>query len=104
MEHHIEPTTRKLIGSCNGTTSFTKEWHLLGSRFPYLVKFCGGVATILPVTPIYKSDFSILRWENYPFRKCLVDFFLRGFIQENHYERLEDTIVVEKNAPKFVVE
>ena len=82
-DYCVEPSTRKLIELCNMNTSFAEAWRLLGRCISDLMKICGGIATILPGTSTVKYDFSILRWEEDMFRKCLFGFALEGVMQEN---------------------
>ena len=94
-EYHIESTTWKFIEPCDWTNSFSKTWRLIERHFPYLVKYIGGVVTILPGTSTAESDFSILRWEKNQFCKCLSDFALGKFMQANKYDHIEATVGVE---------
>ena len=71
-EYRVEPSTRMLIKSCEKTASFIKAWCLFYRRFPDIVKFCSGAATVLPGKSDVESDFSILSWEKIRFASvCL---------------------------------
>ena len=66
-EYRVEPSTRMLIESYEKTASFIKSRRLFYRRFPDIVKFCSGVATVLPGKSDLESDFSILSWEKIRF-------------------------------------
>ena len=65
---------------------------------------CSVVYTILTGTSTVDSDFSILRWEKDPFRKCISNFSLKLILQSNQHGSFETTVEVEEHAPNFFVE
>ncbi|KAH8933356.1 hypothetical protein BDL97_18G026700, partial [Sphagnum fallax] len=67
---------RLLIDACNHKTSFMDGWGLLGSRFPALFEFAGGLASVFPGTSTMEADFSRLRREKDIFKQSLSDFGL----------------------------
>jgi hypothetical protein len=68
--------------------SFEDAWAPLGSRFKMLMKFCGGLATVLPNTSTVESDFSRLSLEKNAYRKALTDFSLEGVLHSKQFAEL----------------
>ena len=58
-----EPTLKRAITSLQAGATFNESWNIVKSRFEYLQKFCGGLATVFPGTSQVESDFSLTKRE-----------------------------------------
>jgi len=58
-------------------------------RFKYLLRFCGGVASVFPESSQVESDFSILKGEKTMFKKVLVDLSLVGILHAKQFDVLK---------------
>jgi hypothetical protein len=87
--YQSEPVLKDGIDSLSSQSSFQDGWSLLGSRLPYLMEYCGVVATLFPGTSTVESDFSVLRWEKDCFRNGLSDFGLEGVLQAKQFLFIE---------------
>ena len=90
--YHAEETLRLSLDACDATTSFKRGWGILGSRFPSLHAFAGGLATVFPGTSTVEADFSRLRREKSLFRQNLSDFGLECVLHSQQHKELQ-TIV-----------
>jgi hypothetical protein len=44
-------------------SDFGKAWRPLGNRFPYMLRFVAGLASVMPGTTIVEADFSTINYE-----------------------------------------
>jgi hypothetical protein len=69
------------------TQSLSKCWSPLGNRFSELRTFCGGIASVMPVTLSVEADFSIINWTKGAHSKQMTDFTLESIIHcKQHYK------------------
>lgn len=59
-----------------GAGVFQKCWSTFVNRFPLLVQFLGGLASVFPGTSTTESDFSVLQWEKDEHRAHLTNLSL----------------------------
>ncbi|KAH8944818.1 hypothetical protein BDL97_12G005300 [Sphagnum fallax] len=64
------------------------QFCLLGSRFPALFEFAGGLASVFPGTSTVEADFSRLRREKDIFKQSLSDFGLECVLHAQQHKRL----------------
>jgi hypothetical protein len=86
--YHAEDNLRLVIDACNHKTLFMDGWGLLGSRFPALFEFAGGLASVFPGTSTVEVDFSRLRRKKDIFRQSLSDFGLECVLHAQQHKRL----------------
>ncbi len=60
----------------------------MNGRFPHLMTFSGGLATVFPGTAVVESDFSVLKYEKNSFRTSLLDITLEGIMHCKQYDAL----------------
>ncbi|RHY24212.1 hypothetical protein DYB32_008939, partial [Aphanomyces invadans] len=72
------------------TTEFNDAWRLFcaGGRFELMRRFCVGLATALPNTTSFESDFCILKWEKDAYRENLLDLSLEGIFHAKQFDLL----------------
>ena len=70
-------------------TTFDEAWSIVKGRFKYLLRFCGGVASVFPGTSQVESDFSIVKGEKTMFKKTLVDLSLEGILHAKQFDELK---------------
>jgi hypothetical protein len=63
-------------------------WGLLGSRFPALFEFAGGLALVFSGTSTMEADFSRLRRKKDIFRHSLSDFGLECVLHAQQHKQL----------------
>lgn len=64
---------RLAIDRLNADASIIDGWAPTCGRFPHLMNFSGGIATVFPGTAVVESDFSVLKLERNSFRTRLAD-------------------------------
>jgi len=74
------------LNSCDEKTTFDEAWSIVKGRFKYLLRFCGGVASVFPGTSQVESDFSIVKCEKTMFKKALVDLSLGGILHAKQFD------------------
>jgi hypothetical protein len=77
------------VRSQPATSGFAESWAPVGTRFPRLIQFCGGLATVFPGTSSVESDFSVINWEYDEFRCSLTELSLEGIMQCKQFKKLE---------------
>lgn len=93
-----EPTTklerefhslREDQGILSGTDEvFQRAWAPLQNKYPLLIRFFGGLASVFAGSSTVESDFSIIGYEKDPFRSCLSNFSLEGIMQCKEHKQL----------------
>lgn len=83
--YHTERDTAAVIDGFDEDTSFEKGWATLSRRFPLLLKFVGGLATVFPGTATVESDFSHIRISKDEQRRRITDFSLEGCLHTTQY-------------------
>jgi hypothetical protein len=74
-----EPVLKAAIDSVDeDTADFDVAWKVLGTRYPGLHKFFGGLATVFPGTSSVESDFSLLKMTSDKHSTNLTDFSLES--------------------------
>ncbi len=59
-------------------SDFGKAWRPLGNRFPYMLRFVAGLASVMPRTSIVEADFSTIIYGKDDHRSALTSFSLEG--------------------------
>jgi hypothetical protein len=61
-------------------SDFGKAWRPLGNRFPYMLRFAAGLASVMPRTSTVEADFSTINYEKDDHRSALTSFSLEGVL------------------------
>ena len=71
------------ISACGPLTTFDVAWGLpcLRGRFNKLREFCGGLASVFPITMPVESDFLLLKFRKNLFTRSQADFSLDSCLQ-----------------------
>ncbi len=72
-------------------SDFGKAWRPLGNRFPYMLRFTVGLASVMPGTAIVEVDFSTINYEKDDHRFTLTSFSLEGILHSRQLEKLRQT-------------
>jgi hypothetical protein len=75
----------------NEDSNFGKAWRLLGNRFPYVLRFATGLASVMPGTATVEADFSTINYEKDDHRSALTSFSLEGILHSRQLEKLRQT-------------
>jgi hypothetical protein len=67
---------------------FGKAWQPLGNRFPYMLCFAAGLASVMPGTATVEADFSTINYEKDDHRSALTSFSLEGILHSRQLEKL----------------
>jgi hypothetical protein len=78
------------LDSCDHSTTFTAAWSVPGikDKYPHLMDFAGGLATVYPNDGVVESDFSILKYEKDQFRKSMSNLTLHGILACKQYQQI----------------
>ena len=87
--YHNEAPLQSALNACDEKTTFDEAWSIVKGRFKYLLRFCGGVASVFPGTSQVESDFSIVKGEKTMFKKALVDLSLEGILHAKQFDELK---------------
>jgi len=72
-------------------SDFGKAWRPLGNRFPYMLRFAAGLASIMLGTTTVEVDFSTINYEKDDHRSALTSLFLEGILHSRQLEKLRET-------------
>jgi len=72
-------------------SDFRKAWRPLGNRFPYMLRFAAGLASVMPGTTTVEADFSTINYEKDDHRSALTSFSLEGILHSRQLEKLRQT-------------
>jgi hypothetical protein len=72
-------------------SDFGKAWRPLGNRFPYMLRFAAGLASVMPGTATVEADFSTINYEKDDHRCALTSFSLEGILHSRQLEKLRQT-------------
>jgi len=72
-------------------SDFGKAWRPLGNRFPYMLRFAAGLASVMPGTTTVEADFSTINYEKDDHRSALTSFSLEGILHSRQLEKLRQT-------------
>ncbi len=72
-------------------SDFGKAWRPLGNRFPYMLRFAAGLASVMPRTATVEADFSTINYEKDDHRSALTSFSLEGILHSRQLEKLRQT-------------
>jgi hypothetical protein len=72
-------------------SDFGKAWRPLGNRFPYMLRFAAGLASVMPGTATVEADFSTINYEKDDHRSALTSFSLEGILHLRQLEKLRQT-------------
>jgi hypothetical protein len=72
-------------------SDFGKAWRPLGNRFPYMLHFAAGLASVMPGTATVEADFSTINYEKDDHRSALTSFSLEGILHSRQLEKLRQT-------------
>lgn len=84
-----ESVLKEALDSLPEFASFEESWKVITGRFKQLEKFCGGLATVFPVTAQVESDFSVLKSEKDDFRTSITDLSLEGIMHSKQFDALK---------------
>ena len=85
----IEKGFVDMIHRMDDDITFTAAWSAIGSKYPRLYSFFGGLATAFPGTSTVESDFSIIGFEKNDYRTSLTNLSLEGILQCKQFEELQ---------------
>jgi hypothetical protein len=68
---------------------FRQCWTPLEGRFPDLVQFCGGIASVMPGMSCVEADFTLINWTKDPNSKAMMDFTLDSILHCKQHHRLQ---------------
>ncbi len=69
-------------------SDFGKAWQPLGNRFPYMLRFAAGLASVMPGTTTMEVDFSTINYKKDDHRSALTSFSLEGILHLRQLEKL----------------
>jgi len=72
-------------------SDFGKAWRPFGNRFPYMLRFAAGLASVMPGTVTVEADFSTINYEKDDHRSALTSFSLEGILHSRQLEKLRQT-------------
>jgi len=73
-------------------SDFGKAWRPLDNRFPYMLHFATGLASVMPRTTTMEADFSTINYEKDDHRSALTSFSLEGILHSRRQlEKLRQT-------------
>jgi hypothetical protein len=72
-------------------SDFGKAWRPLGNRFPYMLRFAAGLASVMPGTATVEANFSTINYEKDDHRSALTSFSLEGILHSRQLEKLRQT-------------
>ena len=61
---------------------------MIGTRYPNVCDFFGGLASVFPGTSIVELDFSVIGYEKDDYRTALTNFSLDGILQCKQFDVL----------------
>jgi len=64
----------------NEDSDFGKTWRPLGNRFPYMLRFAAGLASVMLGTTIVEADFSTINYEKDDHHSAFTSFSLEGIL------------------------
>jgi hypothetical protein len=72
-------------------SDFGKTWRPLGNRFPYMLRFAAGLASVMPGTSTVEADFSTINYEKDDHRSALTSLSLEGILHSRQLEKMRQT-------------
>jgi hypothetical protein len=72
-------------------SDFGKAWRPLGNRFPYMLRFAAGLASVMPRTTTVEANFSTINYEKDDHRSALTSFSMEGILHSRQLEKLRQT-------------
>jgi hypothetical protein len=84
-----EGQLRSALNACGSSTTFDEAWAVVKGRFKFLLRFCGGLASIFPGTSQVESDFCIVKGEKNVYRQSLTDLSLEGVLHSKQFDMLK---------------
>jgi hypothetical protein len=72
-------------------SDFGKAWRPLDNRFPYMLRFATGLASIMLGTATVEADFSTINYEKDDHCFALTSFSLEGILHSRQLEKLRQT-------------
>ena len=94
-----------LVGSDENISSSSKEeqnktfpeaWKPVALHFPTLLKFCCGIATVIPTTSWVEEDFSLMHYRKDNHCARMTEFSLEGCLHAKQFKSL-------KKSQKWIV-
>jgi hypothetical protein len=78
------------LDSCDHAATFIAAWSVPGikDKYPHLMDFAGGLATVYTNDGVVESDFSILKYEKDQFRKPMSNLTLHGILACKQYQQI----------------
>jgi hypothetical protein len=75
----------------NEDSDFGKAWRPLGNRFPYMLRFAAGLASVMFGTSTVEVDFLTINYEKDDHHSTLTSFSLEGILHLRQLEKLRQT-------------
>jgi hypothetical protein len=72
-------------------SDFGKAWRPFDNRFPYMLRFAAGLASVMPGTMTLEADFSTINYEKDDHHSALTSFSLEGILHSRQLEKLRQT-------------
>ncbi|CAK9217543.1 unnamed protein product [Sphagnum troendelagicum] len=72
-------------------SDFGKAWRPLGNRFPYMLRFAAGLASVMFGTSTVEVDFLTINYEKDDHHSTLTSFSLEGILHLRQLEKLRQT-------------
>jgi hypothetical protein len=72
-------------------SDFGKAWRPFDNRFPYMLRFAAGLASIMPGTTTMEANFLTINYEKDDHRSALTSFSLEGTLHSKQLEKLQQT-------------
>jgi len=76
--------------ACSTVRSYQQCWSPLGGEFAELQRFRGAIASIMPGTISFKSDFSLINWTKNSSSQRLTEFSLESILHCKQCKKLRD--------------
>ena len=85
---NVETGFKDQVEAMPDTISFDDAWESVGTTYPLMCTFFGGLASVFPGTSTVESDFSIIGFEKDDYRRSLTNFSLEGVLQCKQHKKL----------------
>jgi hypothetical protein len=77
-----------MIEAMDECISFDEAWSVIGTQYPNVCDFFGGLASVFPGTSTVESDSSVIGYEKDNYRTALTNFSLEGILQCKQFDLL----------------
>lgn len=84
-----ETALRAALSAFDENKTFNYDWETFKGRFEFLLRFCGGLTSVLPGTSQVESDFYIVKGEKDDLRQAPTDLLLEGILHAKNLDMLD---------------